>query len=76
MESHALRTAAHNYCGEAVDSQAGVPWLQGFDRDSYIDPDSDDINDDVIKNHLMPRSPDLWVSTDHENTQYTNDRLV
>jgi len=35
----------------------------------------DDINDEVIKDHLMPGFPDLWASTDHWNTEYANDRL-
>lgn len=35
----------------------------------------DDINDEVIKDHLMPGFPDMWASTDHWNTEYANDRL-
>jgi L-alanine-DL-glutamate epimerase-like enolase superfamily enzyme len=35
----------------------------------------DDINDEVIKDHLMPGFPDMWASTDQWNTEYSNDRL-
>ncbi len=35
----------------------------------------DDINDEVIKEHLMPGFPDLWGSTGEWNTEYSNDRL-
>ncbi|MDD9271882.1 mandelate racemase/muconate lactonizing enzyme family protein [Paenibacillus sp. GCM10023248] len=35
----------------------------------------DDINDEVIKDHLMPGFPDMWASTDQWNTEYANDRL-
>jgi len=35
----------------------------------------DDINDEVIKDHLMPGFPDMWASTEHWNSEYSNDRL-
>ncbi|CAM4403856.1 mandelate racemase/muconate lactonizing enzyme family protein [Paenibacillus alkaliterrae] len=35
----------------------------------------DDINDEVIKDHLMPGFPDMWAPTDQWNTEYSNDRL-
>jgi gluconate/galactonate dehydratase len=35
----------------------------------------DDINDEVIKDHLMPGFPNMWAPTDQWNTEYSNDRL-
>jgi len=35
----------------------------------------DDVNDEVIKEHLMPGFPDLWAPTEQWNTEYANDRL-
>jgi gluconate/galactonate dehydratase len=35
----------------------------------------EDINDEVIKDHLMPGFPDLWGPTDEWDTEYSNDRL-
>lgn len=35
----------------------------------------DDINDDVIKDHLMPGFADMWAPTEQWNTEYSNDRL-
>jgi gluconate/galactonate dehydratase len=35
----------------------------------------DDINDEVIKDHLMPGFPKMWSSTEEWNTEYSNDRL-
>lgn len=35
----------------------------------------DDLNDDVLREHLMPGFPTLWESTDEWNMEYSNDRL-
>lgn len=35
----------------------------------------DDINDEVIREHLMPGFPDMWANTDQWNSEYSNDRL-
>jgi len=35
----------------------------------------DDYNDEVIKEHLNPRFPELWASTDMWNDEYSHDRL-
>lgn len=35
----------------------------------------DDLNDDVLKEHLHPNIPGLWESTDQWNKFYSNDRL-
>lgn len=66
-----------------------VPWwndmITGYDGDviqnGFIPVSEkpglgfDDINDEVIKEHLMPGFPDLWASTEQWNTEYANDRL-
>jgi L-alanine-DL-glutamate epimerase-like enolase superfamily enzyme len=33
------------------------------------------LNDDVIREHLHPDYPGLWVSTDEWNTDYSHDRI-
>jgi gluconate/galactonate dehydratase len=35
----------------------------------------DDINDEVIKDHLMPGFPEMWASTEQWNSKYSNDRM-
>ncbi|WP_091217429.1 mandelate racemase/muconate lactonizing enzyme family protein [Paenibacillus sp. BC26] len=35
----------------------------------------DDLNDEVLKQHLHPEIPGLWESTDQWNKYYSNDRL-
>jgi L-alanine-DL-glutamate epimerase-like enolase superfamily enzyme len=35
----------------------------------------DDLNDDVLREHLMPGFPELWAPTDQWDTEYSNDRL-
>ena len=35
----------------------------------------DDYNDEVIKEHLHPRFPELWASTDNWNDEWSHDRL-
>jgi L-alanine-DL-glutamate epimerase-like enolase superfamily enzyme len=66
-----------------------VPWwddiITGFDgkiiRNGFIRvPDKpglgfDDINDEVIKEHLMPGYPELWAPTGQWDQEYSNDRL-
>jgi gluconate/galactonate dehydratase len=66
-----------------------VPWwndiITGFDgnviKNGFIRVSEkpglgfDDINDEVIKEHLMPGFPVMWAPTDKWNTEYSNDRL-
>lgn len=34
----------------------------------------DDLNDEVIKEHMLPNSGPIWAATDQWNTEYSNDR--
>ncbi len=35
----------------------------------------DDLNDEVLREHLMPGTPEPWAPTDQWDTEYANDRL-
>lgn len=35
----------------------------------------DDVNDEVLQEHLMPGFPDMWAPTDQWDTEYASDRL-
>lgn len=35
----------------------------------------EDINEEVVKEHINPRIPGLWENTDQWNTEFANDRL-
>ena len=66
-----------------------VPWwddiVTGFGgkiiRNGFVTPGDkpglgfDDVNDEVVKEHLMPGFPELWAPTDEWNKEYANDRL-
>lgn len=35
----------------------------------------DDLNDEVLQEHILPNSPPLWASTEVWDSEYSNDRL-
>jgi len=35
----------------------------------------ENLNDEVLKEHLMPGFPEMWAPTDQWNTEYASDRL-
>lgn len=66
-----------------------VPWWQDMvtglphpliDKGFIRVPDApglgiEDINEEVVKEHINPQIPGLWESTDQWNTEFANDRL-
>lgn len=80
--------ATENFLGLEFHS-ADVPWwddlVTGYGgpivKDGFIEISDrpglgfEELNDDVIREHIDPEAPDLWASTEEWDREWSNDRL-